>query len=235
MRIKHTLIAQRDAETGELGLVIEGMRGMSGEVNSATEGLLIAHDMIEHVNGVERIGSIDDELEALGAIYYVRGQHGQLNRNGVGAMYTIEENISGDVVRMYRDHACGAYVSYDVRRMPRAVEHDEALQDVLRYAESNYLGEFDTDMKAHARKHWPAYARLALARMRVGYRKARRKWEKLGRYAANNAFWAIADATQSACKSPEFEGMRYELSYDSSTGDAFCVETVEKIARGEPL
>lgn len=230
-RIKLILVAQTDADTGLLGLVIEGMRGAMGEVNSATEGLLIAHDVIEHVNGIDRIGSIDDELEALGAIWYVRGRHGELNRNGSGSVYSLEENVASDVTRMYRDHICGdAYINYNVGRMPRKVEDDNALHDILSAAHRTYLGEFDDSDGSRylAKASWDKYSMLALARMRVGYRKARQRWERHGRHAANNAFWAIAEAVEYAAKHPEFEGMRYVLRYNSATGDASCTEQYEE-------
>ena len=43
------------------------------EVIPARTGLLLAHDVIEHVNGFKVLGTKWDEVEALGAAYYVRG------------------------------------------------------------------------------------------------------------------------------------------------------------------
>lgn len=209
------LRAFRDESTGELGLGLVGMSSNYGEVNSATEGLLIAHDVIEHVNGVERIGSIADELEALGAIWYVRGQHGELNRDGAGSHYTIAENIASDITRMYRDwfYTGCPQMPYQARTRASRLSEQNIL-DTLSAAENTWIGEFDEDDKLEARKRWPDYRNECLVRMRVGFTKARRKWERKGRYAANSQFWAIAEACSDTIKQSElFEGAEYTLRY----------------------
>ena len=225
-RMKTVILeAFRDESTGELGLGLLDMP-RDQNTNAANDGLLIAHDLIEHVNGPEQIGSIDDELEALGAIWYVRGQHGELRRDGIGSHYSVEENIASDVTRMFSDHVRGGQdVSYEPLRT-RPCDADEALASILDYADSLYLSEFNEDEYEEARRRWGAYRAVALHRMRLGYRKARRKWEKRGRYAANSQFWAIAEAIDRAAKHPEFEGMRYKLRYGN--GEAYCKEDYEE-------
>ena len=215
------LEAYKDDETGILGLTIIGVP-RNGYTNAASEGALIAHDLIEHVNGLSHIGSIDDELEALGAIWYTRGQWGDLNRDGRGSMYSPEENIASDVVRMFRDHVDGGqHVSYAPFRT-HAVNADSALECILEYADKSYLGEFsDPDSIYEAKNIWPAYREIAFKRMRRGYAKARRRWEKEGRFAASNRFWAIAEAVQPYCN-PDFEGQRFILRYNKNF--AHCEE-----------
>lgn len=215
-----TLESFKDEETGIIGLSIVGMP-RDYTTNAASDGLTIAHDLIEHVNGPECIGSIDDELEALGAIWYVRGQHGELRRDNVGSAHSIEHNIASDIVRMFRDHFYGAYVSYDTLRT-QACAHDEALHATLECADEEYLGEIDPDERGDARRKWADYRKLCLHRMRTGYRKARRKWERHGRYAANEQFWAIAEAVEPYAKNAEYEGARFKLTYGN--GDARCAE-----------
>lgn len=56
-----------------LGLIAEDMRNW---LNPAKSGDLVAHDALEHCNGYKAIGSVHDELQALGAITFVRaGQY----------------------------------------------------------------------------------------------------------------------------------------------------------------
>lgn len=215
-----TLEAFKDESTGYLGLGIVGVP-RDETTNSASEGLLIAHDLIEHVNGPQRIGGIDDELEALGAIWYVRGQHGELNRNGSGSAYSITQNIASDVVRMFRDHIEGGqYVDYAPPRT-RAVLDDESLQQILVDSDETWRNEWYHETRPDEAT-WQRYRAVALSRMRLGYSKARRRWEPRGRYAANSQLWAIAEACQPYCKAPEFEGMRYTLRYGN--GEAHCSE-----------
>lgn len=216
------LVSFRDEMTGEIGLGLQGV-ARHEQLNAAMDGLTIAHDLIEHVNGPELIGTIDDELEALGAIWYVRGQYGELRRDNLGSRYSIEENIASDVVRMYRDHIDGAqHVSYNVSGRGRKCEADHNLENILVCADESYLGEFDADGKKAARDGWQAYRLVCLARMRIGYCKAKRKWEKRGRFAANTQFWAITEAVDRVVKDIEYEGQEFTLRYGN--GDASCEE-----------
>lgn len=54
------------------GLMIEQTLGHP-KLNPAVFAQLIAHDIVEHQNGPEAIGTGLDELQALGAVFYVRG------------------------------------------------------------------------------------------------------------------------------------------------------------------
>lgn len=214
---KIILEAFKDDNTGEVGL---GLLGMPRDENTnAGDALLIAHDIIEHVNGPSKIGTIDDEMEALGAIWYVRGQHEQLRRNS-RSNYTIEQSIASDVTRMFRDHLEGGqYVDFTMPRT-HAVRADSYLQTIMLEADSTFMDEFDDAVgRVQARIKWPRYRALCLARMRVGYAKARRRWERKGQYAANNQFWAIHDAVE-LIGTPELEGRRYILRYGN--GEAMC-------------
>lgn len=217
------LEAFKDDNTGELGFGLTDMPRHE-QTNAATDGALIAHDLIEHVNGAEAIGSIDDELEALGAIWYVRGQHGELFRNReVRSAYTVFENIGSDIARMFRDHIEGGqHVDFSPIRA-RTTLHDENLRTILAAGTKMWRGEFGNDSEsiADAVPRWPDYEAIAFKRMQIGYVKARRKWEHIGRYAAHEAFYAIAEAVDPVLKQIEFAGQRALLRYDRQ-GNATC-------------
>ena len=68
MRYVRLQVAE-DQLSGELGLKIKGMRATEGMAMGS--GLLVAHDLLEHQNGLRAIGSVGDELEALGGIWHV--------------------------------------------------------------------------------------------------------------------------------------------------------------------
>jgi len=222
------LTSFRDESTGELGFGVEGMP-RDETTNAANDGLQIAHDLIEHVSGAQYIGTIDDELEALGAIWYVRGQHGELRRDGTGNRFSIEENIASDITRMFRIDG-DQYVSFQSRKT-HAVVADSYLQTILDYADKSYLGEFDDEGREAARQEWPKYRAHALNRMRVGYSKARRKYERRGHYYANNLFWAIEEAVRPYAKRVEFEGQQVKLQYGLRDGEAvaFCEEIYDEL------
>ncbi len=215
------LDAFRDDNTGEIGLGIAGLR-RDETTNAAVDGVLLAHDLIEHVNGPEAIGTIDDELEALGAIWYVRGQHADLSRNGVGSRYSPEQNIASDVSRMFRDFFYGQHVTLACPRT-LATDEDDAFREIIALARKEALQELDEDEreKQDTAEMLAAYTRVCLPRMRIGYRKAKRKYEPHGRWFGNSLFWLIADAVEPYCKHAE-EGMQYQLVYGIREGSAFA-------------
>ncbi len=213
---KLTLRSEVDEETGVLGLLIDGVRSRGMFV--ASEGLLIAHDIIEHQNGLAAIGPIDDEFQALGGIWFVRGQLFDLRRDGMGSAHTPHEHVAADVARMYRDYCFGEPLDTAVPRTT-ATDLDEDFADILRIARHECLAEVD----AQDRKPLEPYLRAALAHMRIGYRKAVRRFR--GR-DANAQFWAIAEAVDRATKQVEFEGQRFHLAYGDGT--ARCEEIYEE-------
>lgn len=203
------LIAQEDRELGGCGLVIEGMRP-DVTVNPAQDGLTLAHDLVEHVNGVWEIGTIDDELEALGAIWFVRGQFNDLRRDNRGSQVSVHQNIAADVVRMFRDFFYGAPVDL-VPLKTKAHEEDSEFKTILDYAFDDMPGEIDAEDRGEtfaARR--ARYMAVCLPRLRRGYRKAAAKY-KSGIFA-NKLFWTIAEATESVAKHAQ-PGEEYTLTY----------------------
>src|ERR1041385_6254253 len=60
------LVAMSDDYDDTPGLVVKGTQPYEGMM-ADREGTLVAHDILEHQNGYKAIGSVWDELEALGA------------------------------------------------------------------------------------------------------------------------------------------------------------------------
>lgn len=210
MKTRTILTAKRDDEFGGIGLCIPGTNP-TVTFNPAQDGLTVAHDLIEHVNGPREIGTIDDELEALGAVWFVRGQFSDLNRDGRGSAYTAHENIASDITRMFRDFFYGSYVSLSVPRT-RACEADDDFREIIECAVKEARSELNDDEIPEEVAHKQRmYMAVCLPRMRIGYRKAKRKY-KHGR-DANRLFWEIADAVDPYAKRCEFEGQQFELIY----------------------
>lgn len=208
-----TLEAFEDENFGLIGLGVKGMpRGEN--TNVATTGLLIAHDLLEHQNGIELMGTIDDELEALGGIWFVRGQWGDLNRDGTGAYYTIHENIGSDISRMFRDFFYGAPVNTSPLRT-RPCDEDADFEEIIRCAVKDMPGEVEEDVKDEAElaEKVRLYTAICLPRMRIGFRKAQRKWRQYRPVLANTLFWEIAGAVDPCCKHAEVEGQEFELRF----------------------
>lgn len=199
--MKYTLNVIRDPETGDTGFVLKGV-AIDGMPMVDTDGYGIAHDIVEHVNGTERIGEIGDELEAMGASWYVRGQHGETRRDGVGSRHSPEAHIAADVGRMKEDFENGVpiwHAHLPTKSLPatRSSEADPAIDVVMKEAQVSAF----TD-----------YGRAVRALMRAGYTKAKRKYESRGRYFAHSLFWSIQEAVADAHKYHELlEGMTFSL------------------------
>ena len=207
--MRHTvkLVSFIDENTGELGLGLKDMP-RNEETNTAIDGMLIAHDIIEHVNGAKHIGSIDDELEAMGALWYTRGQWGDLRRDGRGSMYTPAQSVASDITRMFTDYFFGATLA--PAPVTKACEMDDEFNEIIKIATSQYKAELDGENCTYETLE---YNKVALSRMRMGYRKAKRKYEKHGRFAANNLFWTIAECMNVQFKHIHTEGQEFKLSY----------------------
>lgn len=221
---RHTIIltAKEDEMTGEIGLCIPGL-APSEIVNASLVGDGIAHDLVEHMNGASEIGGIDDELEALGAMWFVRGCTGQLRRDNIGSAYSAERNIASDLSRMFDDHYHGGqYVGPLVRT--RAVQDDDSLREIVSYAQESIIKNengHDIENAAERNKVMARYLAVCLARMRIGYRKARRKYKNTDE--ANHLFWDIAEAVAPRCKQIDAEGQQFELAYGGDR-PATCYE-----------
>lgn len=225
--LKVELVVFQDEPTGETGFRLNGAR-TSEEMFAATSGRLLAHDVIEHVNGPERIGDIDDELEALGAIWYTRGRHSDLSRDGAGSFYSPEQNVASDVCDMLLKVLDGEPMPECGRTA--ALDCDDSLREICDHGLKSARDEWPH--RANPGQAFPIaearqYLRAALGLMRTGYRKAVRKYERTGR-DANSAFWDISAVVDRVCKGGDlFEGARYMLAYDWDTGRASC-EPIEE-------
>lgn len=171
------------------------------------DGVLIAHDLLEHVNGRAHIGTVSDELEALGAIVQVRGRHGDL-LTVRPSHYSVAQNLASDLVRMFPEWGAeGAPPRAHLIKRTRACGHDSDIQEAIAHARHDLPREYD-DLD---RLEMECYLEEALHRMRNGYRKARRKYGD--GYKGANLFTSIRDAIKSGYP-PEVEGQEYTLSYD---------------------
>ena len=191
--------------TGELGLKIEGVRMMEG-MYAANEGRLIAHDLIEHVNGVEKIGTIHDELEALGGVWFTRGQYSDISRP---QLHSAHDDIAADLTNL-----CRLYIESNVTLKPyisRSCVHsfDDDFDCCIEVAK-NYL---DSELESYSCNVESVlyFMDQAKMRMRVGARKAQRKYKTA--VWANSLFWDIADVVEPWAKHCDYEFDTYELHY----------------------
>lgn len=218
--MKHLkLIAKTDHETGELGLMVAGTPVISYPM-VAHEGRLIAHDILEHQNGLGSIGSVGDEVEALGGVWFIRGQFSDLSRDGYGSMYSPEENLAADLTNLARIYHDGVPLRVDVKNT-KTTDDDESFEEMISIAKRDVLRELDGCEIDH--KRLAEYFSACLDLLRTGYRKAARRFGSAHR--ANSLFWAVAQAVEPYARHVEHEGQEFRLSYGN--GSASCQEVFE--------
>lgn len=214
-----------DEVTGNLGFKVWGADHES--LFADTEGIGIAHDILEHQNGPGRIGDILDEMEALGGLWWVRGQTGRLSKRD--SIFGTEQVLGMELERMYEDSL--SQLDYDSLHIlaPRTHQSDAdydfeaAIQyskDLLRSTSgSNHI--VDEERRAEMLARLDDYHTIALARMRIGWRKAKRRFPDS--YEVNQMFWSIQEAVEAAARLVEMEGQEFMLTAGRD-GDSYVRE-----------
>ena len=213
---KHVIVYTEDEATGELGFRLKLMPALNNGEPECGGGALIAHDILEHLHGPREIGGIADELIALGAAWFVRGQWGKVCelRNN----YRDEEHISGDVARFapmwYEDQ--GMWFPAPVENL-RAVSRAEApLRRVYDYAyetwkkEVSYKAESVAQMadmmSATDEGYWPK----VMPYLRYGFTKAARRYRNKN---MSWLFWRLAHEVTKVGEHAE-EGQEFVIHLD---------------------
>lgn len=200
--------------TGEIGLVLKNLNINDDMPMVAITGETIAHDLLEHVNGIDKIGTIQDELQALGALWFVRGQFGYLRK--IESFHSVETNIASDVSRMAMDYIKNIYHDEITKLKTKRVDECETeFQEILNIAKTRFNTEirYSEPLTNEEKSNADYYFSQVIHNLRKGYRKAVTKYK--GEPAkTNNLFWAITDAINKAIKYNEtFEGLEFKLSY----------------------
>lgn len=196
------LYSRVDDRTDEVGLVLADA---PLHLNPGNQGRLLAHDLLEHQNGVRSIGSIADEIEAMGACWFVRGQTSTMSQ-AYGQYRRPEEDIAYELNKLFDLHLNGVPLRSTVNNT-YSHEQDEVFDEIIRF--SKHLMD-----SSHKRKHSTVlsdYCREAKHLLRSGMRKAEKRFEDP--MTASRQFWAIADAIDSSIKHGVEEYQEFRLLY----------------------
>lgn len=204
-----TLEAKVCDQLGELGLKIGGMKDTNG-MYAANSGLLVAHDIVEHVNGLAAIGTIGDELMALGGAWRCRGQWGDIVRGTVGSTLSPEQHIAGDIPELYHLYRSGVPLREEVPNLINEDKEDrELFERILETAKPMVRGNWDDDWD---HKSWVEFSEAAVPLMMKGAIKFTKRWED--DLIGNSQFWAIHYEVQAVLDTELVqEGQVWRLGY----------------------
>ena len=202
-----------DLEFGGLGLAFKNRKFCNG-MFTTQEGLVVAHDLIEHQQGTAKIGSIGDEMIALGGVCFTRAQWGDMRRDSIGSMYTPEQNISSDIIhmgRLYLDN--GVPMRQPLKRV-RSNPLECIVDSVIDYAREDIRSELDEPCSQEQIDNYLEQCRLLMTQ---GISMANRRFGN--GLVANNQFWAIEQKVSDFIHQIEYAGQQFRLGY----GEGKCV------------
>lgn len=183
-----------------------------------TSPVVIAHDMVEHVNGLEAIGTIGDELMALGGIWLTRGHWGDMERGDHASLCTPVQAIAGELPDLYYRYHRG--ISFGVAR-PEVSETDlenyeETWEEITNEAIKITRGDWvDEDM--WSLDTWNDFIKAGHKFFTAGADKLFVLYNGTV-MQANSDFWGIHDAIAECLKHVEYEGQVFELRPNPQTG-----------------
>lgn len=204
-----------DKSLGDYGLKIHGVPDVDGEIMVSNNGLIIAHDLIEHPR-VATIGGTADELQALGAAWYVRGQFDDFNRDH-RSHFNPYEMLANDVVNVAKTWLEREDEQLPKRKIKVSTEYNEGLKEVLLQAK-DLIGAYRHLEGNNLEARIGMFFVHALPLMQSGYNIVQAKYPNS--VLANNVFWGIADVINEYLERghTRIDGS-YKLSYDP-TGQA---------------
>jgi hypothetical protein len=201
--------------SGVFGLLINGSD--TYKLIVATDGVLAAHDILEHYTA-SCIGSVTDELEALGALWWVRGVYNDIRRDVSSSLSPIEAlsyNIS-----LMADYIYNGVASTPNPLVTYSCVYDDDFQEIISLAckrfKNTMLDDINTDIFRGA-SQVNRYFDTAIHYMRRGYRKASRRYKKLGQLGDNSLFWNMVTAIDSQLQYISI-GEQLEVYYSLSSG-----------------
>ena len=193
------LKAQYDHDIGDIGISAEGMGGFT-----AFNPTLLTHDIIEHVNGFEALGTVTDEFQALGAVFLTR----------VETDYRVtHEGLKNDLISIAVDSLNAEFGPMIPDQ--GETDEDEEFQSIIQ----NFLEDIEHELDEDQYNDFDlvTFCDQALQGMRLGYEK---QLERFGcMLEALNFFQTIEEALQKHFGlknhydqiTPEFEGQQYKL------------------------
>lgn len=212
--MRYVRLEAYEDELGELGLIIKGTP-KTEDIIADRNGGLLAHDLLEHQQGLDKIGCCEDELIALGAVWQVRGRWGDFLTGRPLYMRTTEA-LAVDVSSVWDSLGRGDWWPGTKQYHTRPHDEDDAFDEILAYARSS-LDVWDSENGPDP----DVFLADAKHLLRIGYRLAHRRFGHSTR--GYDTFRAVRDAVARCAANPDYEGQEFILAYGD--GRARCYES----------
>jgi len=204
-------------EFGGLGLTFQGSR--IEEYNPCQSGRLLAHDLLEH-HKLE-IGGVGEELKAMGAAWYIRGQFEDITRpaNNNTSYDHLASDVGPDLYMKWLGYGgFGCSVGSHVIDCAHSFELRQVIEHAKELTKQEYPEDFDL-------VKWAIYSNQALCFMIKGYQLAAKRFNPIGGASiANSLFWNIAREADECINQIEYEGQQFKLSIELKSAYAHMRE-----------
>jgi hypothetical protein len=204
-----TLVARQDEFTSDLGFNLLDTPEFEGRF-VCLDGTVIAHDIVEHCHGADRLESINDELEALGAIWHSRGRWGDIGN----MVLSSEETLGNEIYDLFRKSLDeNEEVTSTKRRLLRC-DAREAFVPILREARKI----FRECSPFYERQEFNSFEKAALSRLCAGFNHMNRRFpsNKYNQFASHSLFFSIKQAVAEAVREISYPGQEFRLFYSLS-------------------
>lgn len=217
----YTLRAVEDRCTGDMGYCLASMPDSVNDGNEpvTVSGMVLAHDLLEH-SAPHLIGSVCDEIRALGSAMYIRGE-GNGFRSGLGFVSDPIETLARDVSRMMEYQTRGDATIQAPKRAPRpeAWAWEIARKAYRMMREDQY--ESDVDRYTLAREA-RAMVRETARLLQCGYNRAAKRWP---------AHWKVSALFETIAEEFDRVAKRYPADEYAYGGIRMRVDFAEGTAR----
>lgn len=219
-----TLTVREDYEHGITGWVVQELAEMEDQPSVATDGYLLAHDIVEHVNGINEIGGIGEELQALGGFWRTRGQYGDIRRDR--SQYNPPcEAIANDFLGLFERFAQGEEIGQEIPELVEHEDYEEDWEDILEHTDKNIrenLSYLDLDLdldKQEIEDTIEEYKKALAAFFNQGIIKHEGLYPDA--MMANSIFYGIVDALEGMLDYPDsWDEIVLTIDYDNWSVEA---------------
>lgn len=211
---EYFLTAKECEHVGEVGITFNSLN-IEDAPFVAFNGTIVAHDIIEHVNGIEHIGTVSDEFQALGGVIFTRlDMHRVTEQSLMNALLSLISRIYDGI---------GPFI-------PPQPETDD--DNVFEWIIAVFRELVKIELSDEKLEFFPMeeFCDQALQGMRLGYTKQKERFKS--KYDACETFIKIEDAINSYFKlpseysygasmllTPEYEGQEFILTVINDEGD----------------
>lgn len=187
---------------------------------NALRGIAVAHDCLEHFPNDD--ASVEAELQALGASWFIRGETGYFFDYGWGDRDPVR-NIAAEISQLVEETLNAGQL---LPEPPSARPLDAGVERMLKRVAAAGIDDAQTEWRHRGTDEpFPAdwNVRSVLGWLRLGYRKAKRRYRHISQYQVKEVFWQIEKGADRLLREVEgTEGLTMIVSVNLRRGTVKC-------------